>query len=258
MLAVLGARREFEMFITALLAVQAAAEPPRITVISRSSGYRAEATEFDPTQEAYVLAEIDRRAAKLCSERQVDWGKFGSVARIENDAAKGPPKVTGFFKEFRCVIAKEPVVASISSDWKASEDDDADVRRFLAIYYGKRDAGDFDGASAMFAADARPEKSTQDGLREFNRKLGSGSRLITGVTWYVNPASAPRLGAYAALDFKGEFTGVHFYCGYLVLYRLGPGSYEIVREEQNLFERSTEPVDPVQVDSMRAELCRGN
>ena len=245
------------MLIAALLAMQAAAETPRIIVSTTAEGYRAEVAAFDLAQEVHVNAEIERRAIDLCADKPIRWGEFGSSAEIDKDLSKGPPKITGFFKEFRCVVPQAPTVASVPSEWKADPKDEADVRRFFETYYSKRDSGQFAAAAAMFQADMQ-EKPRVEYLREFNQKLGAGRRRITGVTWYVNPAAADRLGAYAALDFAGEYTGSHLYCGYLVLYRLGPGRYEIVREEQNVFHKGDKPADPAQLEAMRAAACRGS
>ena len=76
------------------------------------------------------------------------------------------------------------------------------------------------------------------------------------MTWYVNPEASDRPGVYAALDFIGSYSGVHLYCGYIVLYRLGEADYEIVREEQNTFNRSTEELNPDHLAAMRAATCR--
>ena len=245
------------MMLLAALLAQAVDRPPSIGIRKTGSGFRAEVPTFDVSWEAKVNGEIERQAAALCGDKQVDWGKFGSNVKVEKDPTK-PTRVSGYFKEFSCIVPQERPVASISSDWKATEIDEGDVRRQFESYYTKRDAGDFEGSSAMLSADVKPDKSSYPRLREFNQALGKGSRRITGVTWYVNPASAPRLGAYAALDFIGEYTGMHLYCGYLILYRLGPGKYEITREEQNAFHRNDQPVDPAQLEQMRAATCRGN
>lgn len=246
------------MLFAAWAAFQAAAETPPLKVSRVGDGYRVDVARFDISREAYVNGEVERRAAKICGDKQIEWGKFGSAMTIEKDPVKGPPKVVDYFREFRCVVAKEPAVSSISSDWKATQGDEADVRRIFTSYYAKRDAGDFAGSSSMMSADTRPSESDYPRLRDFNKTLGNGTRRITGVTWYVNPASAPRLGAYAALDFVGQYELPHLYCGYLILYRQGPNAYEIVREEQNLVGRSAEPMDPAQLEQMRAAMCRGN
>ena len=246
------------MLFVAWAAFQAAAEPPPLKVSRTADGYRVEVASFDLSREAYVNGEVERKAAELCGDKQIDWGKFGSAAIIEKDPAKAAPKITGYYKEFQCAVGTEPAVSSIASDWKATESDDADVRRLFMSYYAKRDAGDFAGASSMMSADTRPTESDYPRLREFNTALGTGTRRITGVTWYVNPASAPRLGAYAALDFVGQYELPHLYCGYLILYRRGQSAYEIVREEQNLVRRSDEAIDPGQLEQMRAAMCRGN
>jgi hypothetical protein len=246
------------MLLATWAAFQAAAEPPPLKVSPIADGYRVEVTSFDMSREAHVNGEVERKASELCGAKHINWGKFGSEAIIEKDPAKGSPKITGYYKEFQCVDEKEPVASSISSDWKATEADDADVRRIFVAYYAKRDRGDFQGASSMMSMDTRPSESDYPRLRDFNKALGKGTRRITNVTWYVNPASAPRLGAYAALDFVGQYESPHLYCGYLILYRQGPNAYEIVREEQNLVGRTAEMIDPVQLEQMRAGMCRGN
>jgi hypothetical protein len=244
------------MLIGVILAVQASVELPRITIAQVESGYRADAEPFDISREAAVGAEITRRARELCAGKQIRWGKFGSQAKIDK-SSKELPKINGFFQEFRCVAPEQLIEAAVPDDWKASPTDDADVRRFFETYYNRRDAGQFRAAAAMFKPGIQ-ENPSDANLTEFNRKLGTGARRITGVTWYVNPPDAPFRGAYAAVDFVGEFTGVHLYCGYLVLYRRGPGAYEIVREEQYVFHRGAEAPDPAQLASMRVATCREN
>lgn len=246
------------MLIAALMVVQAAAEPLRITINESSNGYRAEAATFEAAREDAVYAQMQQRAATLCGDKQIKWGKFGSLAKIEKDSAKGPPTISGYFKEFRCVAPDRRTYSPAPADWKPSPADEAEVRRIFETYYSKRDAGQFEAATAMFQQEVREEQPSAEDQRTFNRKLGSGKRRITGVTWYVNPPSAPHPGVYVALDFIGDYPALHVYCGYIVLYRNGAGSYEITREEQNMFERGDGSADPNQVAMMRAATCRGS
>lgn len=245
------------MLILLLAAQTSVAGIPAITVRKTDEGYRAEAAAFQVFQEAAVHAEIARRAADLCAGKDIDWGKFGSLAKLEKNPSSQPPTISGYFQEFRCVAAEKLAYAAVPGDWKPSAADEADVRRVFETYYVRRDAGQFESAAAMFEPGVQDTPSAED-QREFNRKLGRGSRRITGVTWYVNRPDAPRPGVYVALDFMGDYPQLHVYCGYLMLYRQGPGRYAITREEQNIFERGDGKADMAQVAAMRSAVCRGN
>lgn len=245
--------------IAALLALAPAIGMPDITVKPSGTGYIARAGTFEAGQSTAVDADIARKAAELCAGKDVVWGKFGSQIALEKQPSATPPKVSGYYKEFRCIVAETRAFLPAPADWKPSTADEADVRRFFDSYYAKRDAGEFAAALAMFQSGVQTDPvASADGFRAFNKKLGPGNRRVTAVTWEVNPSAADHPGVYAALDFVGNYPTSHFYCGYLGLYRRGPGSYEIVREEQNIFERSAETPDPVVLAQMRNEYCRGD
>ena len=143
------------------------------------------------------------------------------------------------------------------ADWTPTAIDDADVRKVFETYYAKRDSGDSLGALKMFSREAKADPAEfGTRTRKFNAQLGPGRRRITAVSWEINPEAADRPGIYAALDFVGDYPAVHFYCGYIGVYRLGPGKYQIVREEENSFMRAKELPDPAQLTQMRAALCR--
>lgn len=244
------------MIVAALIGLQVGAALPSVVVRPKGDGFRAEAGTFELEQSAAIHAEIEGRASELCAGKSIKWGEFGSLTELGRDPGSKPAKISGYYQEFSCVTAERAVEAEVLDDWKAGPGDETDARRFFETYYARRDAGDIEGAYSLFAPEARPE-SSKEHVRDFNRSIGSGNRRITRVTWYVNPPEAPRRGAYVALDFVGEYAGVHVYCGYLMLYRLGAGRYEIVREEQNMFERGDGSADPYQIESMRAAVCRG-
>lgn len=242
----------------ALFAAQAIAALPQITVKPLENGYRAEAATFDFWQNSAVFAEIERRAAELCHGKEVKWGNFASMTALGKDPGTTPPKMSGYFQEFSCSQRDRRSYPPAPADWKPSPSDEADARRIFQTYYVRRDRGDFQAAFAMFKEDVLGDPSGwAEQMRTTNAKLGSGNRRVTGVTWYVNPQGADHPGVYAAVDFTGEFPSVHVYCGYLMLYRIGPGSYEITREEQNFFERGDEEANPEHLAQMRAASCRG-
>ena len=245
------------MIIAALIGLQAASAVPAVTVEPKGDGFRAEAAAFGVEQSTAVEAEIEQQASELCAGKQIKWGEFGSLTELGKTPGSTPPKISGYYQEFRCVLAEVPNQVALPDNWSPTATDESDVRRFFETYYTTRDAGRFDAAAAMFEPGVQEGRSAEQ-QQEFNRKLGHGKRRITAVTWYVNRPDAPRPGAYIALDFVGNYPNLHVYCGYLMLYRQGPGQYQIAREEQNLFERGDGSADPNQVATMRSAFCREN
>jgi hypothetical protein len=241
-----------------LTAVAIAARLPSITIEQTAKGYIAKVATFDMRKQTEVDAEIQRRASALCGDQQVEWGEFSSVAKVGRNAAAEPAPVTGYSKQFSCAPVDKTSYESAPDDWKATDADLKDAIRLFNAYYSNRDGGNFAAAFAMFQPEAlKDETSWSEQMAADNKKLGAGKRRVTGVTWYVNPDSAPHAGVYVAIDFVGDFPSAYFYCGYLALYRRGPGSYEITREEQNMFTHGDGNADPAQIEQMRSAMCRG-
>jgi hypothetical protein len=231
---------------------------PTITIDQTTEGYVAKIATFDVRQQAEVDAEIDRRAASVCADRDIYWGKFRSLTKIGKNPRAEPAPVTGYIKQFSCVAREQASYPAPPSDWKATSADERDAVAVLNSYYARRDRGDFMGALAMFEPGVLGDLASWSAEQAAtNKKIGKGSRRVTGVTWYVNPDTAPHPGIYVAIDFVGDFPSTYFYCGYLALYRRGPGSYEITREEQNMFTHGDGNPDPAQLEQMRGAMCRG-
>lgn len=231
--------------------------PPAVTIAPTANGFIAEVPTFDGRYQDQIDAEIDKRAAEICKGKTVRWGEFRSDIRIGKPTDPEPPRVSGFSRAFSCTTPIDRNFAAAPADWKPTPADEADVRRVFQTYYARRDAGDFRAARAMFSPETvAGDSSWPKQMAEFNEQVGTGTRRIARLTWYVNPDSAPHPGVYVAVDFVGAFPRTHFYCGYVVLFRAAPGTYEITREEQNRFDRNDEVVDPDQLAQMRAATCR--
>src|SRR5687767_5050407 len=110
-----------------ILALLAIATGPAITVAPKGSGYLATAAPFAVTDAIAVDAEMDRRASELCAGKTVRWGKFGSLAKIDKNAVE-VPKVTGYYKEFSCVVEQPRNRVAAPADWQPSPADEANVR----------------------------------------------------------------------------------------------------------------------------------
>jgi hypothetical protein len=245
------------MLVASLVVLTAVAELPTITIEQTVKGYVAKAGTFDARQQAEIDAEFARQAAEICKGSDIRWGEFSSIAKLGKNPVSEPAPVAGYTHEFRCVPVDQTNYAPAPADWQPSTADQADARRIFETYYAHRDAGEFAAALAMFAPDVISNSENWGAeMRGTNKKLGSGKRRITAITWYVNPEGAPHPGIYAAIDFVGEFPNTYVYCGYIALYRRGAGSYAITREEQNIFSHGDGSADPTQVAQMRASMCR--
>lgn len=239
--------------------IAAAAALPNITVEQTAKGYVARVATFDMRQQLDVDAEIERRATNLCHEQQVHWSEFRSVATLGKNPGSEPAPISGYSKEFTCVATDDAAYASAPTDWQAKPTDLSDANAVFESYYSKRDSGDFDAAFSMFAPDVLSDRTSwAEEMAAQNKRIGSGKRRVTGITWYVNPDQAPHPGIYVAIDFVGEFPKAYFYCGYVVLYRRAPGTYEMTREEQNIYTHGDGTADAAQIAQMKATMCRGS
>lgn len=245
------------MLVVALIAAQVAVGMPSISIIASGDGYAAEAPEFDGQFAEAVEREVASRAFDICAGKSVDWGKFRFDQQVGKKSETQPMTFKAYRREFKCVASANTDFIPAPADWVATDTDKADVRHIFETYYARRDAGDMTATLAMFQSGTIGDPvSWSKEVSQSNEQLGSGHRRITAISWEVNPEAASRPGVYAAIDFVGDYKAVHFYCGYLGLYRLGPGTYKIVHEEQNRFVRGKEQPDPQQLAQMRAAACR--
>jgi len=236
----------------------AASTLPNITVAPAPEGFIARVVDFDGRQQVAVDVEIHRRARELCKDNEVRWGDFSATTALGKQPGAEPPVVRGYIRKFACIVPQSAVYPPAPANWKPTTDDLSDAQRVFQTYYDRRDSGDFTSALKLLAPDVIGDAGNwaRETL-DFNAKLGAGKRRITAVTWDINPAAAPHPGVYVSLDFVGDYPSMYFYCGYLALYRRGPGSYEIVHEEQNTFGHGDGTGDPTQVAQMRAAMCTG-
>lgn len=254
---IVGRETGATMFLLLLSALQPTGGLPVMRYSRQGEDHVVEVGDFDPVLGPQIEIEVARRAADLCAGQQVRWGKFKFDEEVGKLPGAGPSQVKSYRREFSCKAADIRTYDPAPADWAATVGDEADVRAIFASYYGKRDGGDFAGSRAMMRPEVQGDLAEwSEQMGAFNRELGKGSRRLTKVSWYVNPETADRPGVYAALDFVGDYPSAHLYCGYIILYRLGAGEYEIVREEQNRFIRNDEAPDPEQLAMIRTASCR--
>lgn len=178
-------------------------------------------------------------AEQLCDGRVPVWGhyKFNTNESVgEQSKAQAS---TQFEQDLTCdsgiAIAKPGTPASSTP---ATEADRRDVEARTLDYLSKKDHGDFASADAMFSEDVISQVDRtkwREGRRAFNRESGlPKTRTVSGVTFYDDPADAPDLGRYAAVDYNARYGDRAFYCGYVVWLRQADGSYQLIREDESL------------------------
>jgi hypothetical protein len=174
---------------------------------------------------------------------------FGHYAFAINEPLSGPAGKTADFtltQTVRCGSVSPPAIAQTTSapdGWEPTAKDQSQIESETYGYYSAKDAGDYAGAYAMFA-DGMKEAAHFDtwsaNARSQNAKAGHVlNRLITKITWYKDPPSAPEPGIYAAADFSGQFENDPIYCGYLAWHRGADGKFRVIREEENFIDKGS-------------------
>jgi hypothetical protein len=181
-------------------------------------------------------------ALRLCGDRAPHFGHFEWVAnaQMSNVSGEQRPGALALIQELYCgTPPPEPADTAAAPDpnWRQSAEQEQVVRARTSAYFAAKDSGHLAEAYAMLTPQMQADADLQSwsrGAADFNRRAGAErSRQLIRVTWYNNPPQAPVAGLYAAVDFNGEFAGLHFLCGYVVWLLQRDGSWRLVREEQS-------------------------
>jgi hypothetical protein len=193
-----------------------------------------------PGQAQAALAEVGKY---LCKGEPPAWGHY-TFETIEPQApAKDMQASTKFEQELTCgpAVARSGTPAPKTP---ATDTDRRDVETRTLDYLARKDRGDFVGADAMFLdevlASLRDRAEARGQRGAFNAEVGApAKRRILDVTFYDDPADAPRLGRYAAVDYRAAYDSRAFYCGYVMWLRQADGSWRLVREVETIVTDKT-------------------
>jgi hypothetical protein len=124
-------------------------------------------------------------------------------------------------------------------------------------YFAARDAGRFEEAYARFSPSQKatvPFETWRASVAAFNTKAGAvTARSLRKVTWYKDAAQGP--GVYAAVDFSSEFQNLALHCGYVVWQEQPDRSFAIIREENNVIDKSmVAKLKPGDLERIRAQF----
>ena len=246
----------------AFLALAPAAVAEQIEVGVRQTGpdaFEVVATlpaTVDPTQAQALLQPV---ATEACGGRTATFGHY----RFESSALVGadPARTTQLFVQ-QVACGGEPAPAPVPVDLPPTTPaDEAAVRQRTLDYLAAKDRDDFDAAAAMMAPGSREMIDTADWRaprQAFNAEAGEPTRRdVVRVSWYDNPAGAPRAGRYVAADYRGDFEHAGFYCGYAMWFLESDGTYRLIREEEGKVGPGEAAKAAADLPSLRRQLgCR--
>ena len=243
--------------------ILAAAVPEASSEKLADGGYRILLTAPGLTLEqgqAKAMAE----ALRLCGGPPVALGhyRWRGEERLDEAGVSRTPVSLTLEQDANCG-AEPPRAAgkAAPSGWQPGPVDQARVLDFTARYFTDRDSGRYAEAWALLTPTMKemtPFAEWQRQAAEFARGAGTiRRRTPVAVTWYDSPAGVEP-GLYAAVDFAGEAEKLLMLCGYVVWRRQQDGSFQLVREEQNVIERASAPaMTPEKVARIRSSLgCR--
>lgn len=186
-----------------------------------------------PDQAQLALAEV---GTHLCQGQTPTWGRYEFETLEPATPSQDAQANTNFQQDFACgVVVARPGTPAPKTP--ATDADRHDVETLTLDYLTRKDRNDFATADAMFEEDviAQFDRTWRDARRAFNADAGiPASRSIVGVTFYDDPADAPRLGRYAAVDFRAAYESRAFYCGYVLWLQGADGNWRLTREDESL------------------------
>lgn len=212
---------------------------------------------------------ITPEAIAVCGELFPHFGAYRFEARSPMAGIGEPgPESLNYAHDITCHDAPQEELATLSApvppapDSPPTEVDAAVVQALTRAYFQAKETADPDAAYTMLSQEmasyASPEAWAAN-RSALNAKLGPGAETtVARITWYDNPANAPALGRYAAVDYGVSYPSNGFTCGYVVWLRQADGAYLVVREEEaQVTPDSIVNLSPEQVAGMRAQLqCR--
>lgn len=215
--------------------------------------------DFDPQQAPALLQPV---ADQVCNGRGARLGRYSFESQTPLLAAPATSGTQTLTQQVECGGLPQVAIGVPAPETSPTADDERVVRANTLAYLAARDSNDFDTAHAMVsegtAAMMRPE-NWRIPRAAFNKAAGLPSRKeVVRLTWYDDPAGAPRRGRYVAADYRGDYDHAGFYCGYVVWYLEADGTYRIVREEEGQMSHEVASrVAPSELAKARARIgCR--
>lgn len=221
------------------LSLGSAAPLPEITLVPLGRGdYRFEVARFERGLADQVQNALETRATAQCGRLKVRWGKFSYETAPGMGAESGLEYVVGYQQRFRCYDPATDPYKPVPSDWQPSAEDDRQAQAFTRKFLGLFASDGFQMAKPMFDPELELNQTMWTRQRGQMSKAGPGSVDLDSIGWAANPEGMSHPGAFARIDFSGEYRDLALMCGWIVLYRKGPDRYEITQMQTYIIPNS--------------------
>lgn len=195
-------------------------------------GYAFEIGDFDKDRTDTVMAVVDGEAKKQCGNFAVRYGRFSHNNRIEGNRTI----LTQYRQAFQCIDPKTDPYKPAPADWQPTLEDEEDVITFATRYLAVMARKDVKAGMAMmepvFEVTEEEWLSMLTPLSVNKANAAQWSPELIG--WANNPEGASHPGSYAVLSIKGTMPDMALTCGYLMVYRHAPASYQVSQQSINL------------------------
>ena len=195
----------------------------------------------DPTHGQFAIVPT---AEALCGALHPHYGRyrFESTAPAQPSASAQATAELRYSQDIRCLETPEQASQQVSGlvpsapSTPPTAADEALIQRRTTEYLLAKVAVDAGTTYSMLSEAMRSYASPEEwsaARNAFNAKAGSGAvPTVIRLSWYDNPANAPTPGRYVAADYRVDYPGTAFTCGYVVWLLQGDGNYLAVREEE--------------------------
>lgn len=200
-------------------------------------GYAFEIGDFDKDRTDTVMAVVDAEAKKQCEKFTVRYGRFSHNNRVEGNKTI----LTGYRQAFQCIDPSKDPYKPAPADWQPTVEDDEDVITFATRYLGVMARKDVKAGKAMvepiFEMTDEEWFSMVKPLSVSKASAAQWRPELLG--WANNPDGASHPGSYAVLKITGNMPDMALTCGYLMVYRHAPASYQVSQQSINLISNQS-------------------
>lgn len=232
------------MIVTAILGLLAMGGPDDFTMVMP--------VRPDTPDGQRRLAE---RAMQICGSRYPIMERY-RFSGSESLQGAGEPRYE-VRQELTCADTPPaaPTGEAAPANWQPSNQDVSEITALTRRYFAAIDSGDVETAHSLWSDDMQAETplpERRQSVEAFRAQAGrAGAAPTTRLTWYVNPAGAPRPGIYVAVDYERSYENLTMNCGYLIWYREGERGYRLTRQEDSVMARSAGTPPPEVLAQMR-------
>lgn len=205
-----------------LLALPQSDPLPSIRIEPAANGWNFVIGSFAETQSDAVTEELKRRAAAKCGSQAVRWGRFTSMQNLVG----GIQMIVDYNQKFSCIDPANDPYKPVPADWQPSAADERDAVAFANRALAAIDGNNVPALMSMFEPllDAS-EAEVRAFVDDFRSRSAPAGRKFRTTLWGANPEMAAHPGAFAYIVFDAPRS-----CGYFMLYRAGPGTFQIARQ----------------------------